>query len=155
MRKRSLGWICVFGLVVQGCGGNVDQPATKDEMRQTALADVGELYRMYVVTKKKTPRKVADFAPLERMSPAGFLAVRGGDIVVRFEATLPDTQMEPGKSSSDEVLAYEKSVPGTGGQVLMLNRTIRAMTPDEFKAAKLAGASSSADASSKAARKTQ
>ncbi|WP_168221819.1 hypothetical protein [Aquisphaera giovannonii] len=34
-----------------------------------------------------------------------------------------------------EVLAYGKDVPTAGGPVLLLNRSIRTMTREEFKAA--------------------
>ena len=38
-----------------------------------------------------------------------------------------------------EVLAYEKQVPDSGGNVLMLDRSVKKMTADEFKSAKKAG----------------
>jgi hypothetical protein len=41
------------------------------------------------------------------------------------------------------VLAYEKNVPNEGGRVLLLNRTIKTMTPEEFKAATRASTSNS------------
>ena len=44
--------------------------------------------------------------------------------------------------TSHEVLAYEKKVPDSGGLVLMLDRTIKEMSREEFKAAKMAGDSS-------------
>ena len=88
------------------------------------------------------------------MSPTGVRAIETGDVIVRFGASLPDTGEEPGKGPDDEVLAYQKDVPASGGQVMMLNRTIRTMTPEEFKAAKLAGtASSSASIGVKARNK--
>jgi hypothetical protein len=141
--RRYLWWICGVVLAAAGCGGPANPPASPEEMKQTALSDVGELYRMYVTMKQKPPQKLTDFTPMEKMSPTGYQAVRSGDVVVRYGATLPDTGEEPGKVSSDEVLAYEKAVPESGGQVLMLNRTVRTMTADEFKAARLAGTTSS------------
>lgn len=130
---------CVSVALASGCGGPSNHPATSAEVEQTVLNDVGELYRMYTLQYKKPPAKLGDFAPLERMSPMGLLALKNGEVVVRFGATLPDTGEEPGKGDADEVLAYKKEVPTSGGQVLMLNRTIRTMSADEFKAAKLAG----------------
>jgi hypothetical protein len=118
-------------------------------MKQTALSDVGELYRLYTIDKKKAPTKVADFAPLEAVNPTGLRAIRDGEVIVRLGATLPDTGEEPGKVHADEVLAYEREVPASGGNVLMLDRTIRRMAPDEFKSARLAGTSSSDQAASK------
>jgi hypothetical protein len=116
---------------------------TEDDATRRALNDVGELYRLYTAEKQKPPTKTADFLPMERMSPTGVRAVETGDVIVRFGASLPDTGEEPGKGPGDEVLAYQKDVPSSGGQVMMLDRTIRTMTPEEFKAAKLAGTASS------------
>ena len=62
-------------------------------------------------------------------------SLRSGSIVLLYNATLPDTDEDPGHAESTEVLAYEKQVPETGGYVLLLNRVIRNMTADEFKAA--------------------
>lgn len=136
--RRHLAWICWLGLAAVGCGDS-GRPVTKDDMLETSLNDVGEVYRAFVVMKKQPPKKLGDLALLEAMSPAGIVALRSGEVVVRYGAALPDTDTEPGKSSSEEVLAYEKRVPESGGKVLMLNRTIRTMTADEFKTAPKAG----------------
>ncbi len=69
-------------------------------------------------------------------------AIKKKDVVVQWGATLPDLGEEPGKVTSHEVLAYEKKVPDSGGLVLMLDRTIKEMSREEFKAAKMAGDSS-------------
>ena len=132
-------------LAAAGCGGPAVQPKTKEGATQIALSDVGELYRLYTAEKQKPPTKTDDFLPMERMNPTGVRAVETGDVIVRFGANLPDTGEEPGKGPGDEVLAYEKDVPTAGGHVMMLNRTIRTMTPEEFRAAKLAGTESSSD----------
>jgi hypothetical protein len=142
MQRFFLGILCL-GLAIAGCGGPTNQPLTKQGEGALALNDVGELYRIYTAQKKKPPTKIADFVPMEPMSPMGLRAIESGAVIVRFGATMTDTEEGPGKGSSDEVLAYEKDVPNAGGQVLMLDRTLRTMTPEEFKAAKLAGTSSS------------
>ena len=72
-------------------------------------------------------------------APLGYGSIRNGQVVVRWEATLPDTEVEPKSPPSDEVLAYLKDVPQQGGAVLMLDRRVRHMTAEEFKSAKLAG----------------
>ncbi len=136
--RRHLGWVICLGLAAAGCGGS-DRPGTKEDMLRTSLNDVGDIYRAFVVMNKTPPKTLGNLARFERMSPAGFDALRSGKVVVRFGANLPDTDPEPGKSSSDEVLAYEKQVPESGGKVLMLDRTIRSMSADEFKAAPKAG----------------
>ncbi|AGA29902.1 hypothetical protein [Singulisphaera acidiphila] len=142
--------VIFLSFVTVGCGGTENKPATESDMEQNALNDVAELYRVYTIQFKKPPAKLADFAPMEPMSPLGVAAVTKGEVVVRFGATLPNTDEGPGKGPGDEVLAYQKKVPESGGQVLMLNRTIKAMTSDEFKAAKLAGTSSSDEAAATA-----
>jgi hypothetical protein len=108
-------------------------------MDEAKLRDVGELYRVHQVTRQAPPKSLKDFAGVANSTPSGFEALRGGEVVVRWGATLPDTAEEPGRVRSDEVLAYLKTVPKDGGPVLMLDRTTRAMTADEFKATKLAG----------------
>ena len=65
----------------------------------------------------------------------GYEALRNGNIVLRYNAKLPDTDEDPGHAESNEVLAYEKEVPESGGYVLLLNRVVKKMTADEFKAA--------------------
>ena len=94
---------------------------------------VGELYRHYQFTKKKPPQKLNDLSAVRSLGGDGFEAVRNGSIVLRYNATLPDTDEDPGHAESNEVLAYEKQVPESGGYVLMLNRTVKQMTADEFK----------------------
>jgi hypothetical protein len=86
------------------------------------------------------PRSLKDFNRLGEASSRGaYGAIRDGEVVVRWQATLPDTDVEPSSTTSDEVLAYWKSVPEEGGPVLMLDRSVRKMTAEEFKAARLAG----------------
>ena len=141
MRYRQ-AWASFLLLAFLGCGGSGGAPPTPAVLEENALGEVGEMYRLYSADKKKPPASVADFTPMEMMSPAGVRAIRTGEIIVRFGATLPDTE-EGVRGSSDEVLAYLKTVPESGGQVLMLNREVKSMTAEEFKAAKLAGTSSS------------
>lgn len=57
----------------------------------------------------------------------------------RGGATLPDTKEEPGQSTAPEILAYGKEVPESGGYVLLLDRTVKKMTAEEFRAAPKAG----------------
>jgi len=150
--RREYVWALVCGLALNGCGGPSNQPVTQEDMKQTALSEGGELLRGYQFEKKKPPATVADLSPMESMSPTGLNAIKSGAVVVRLGAELPDVNEGPPSGSSDEVLAYEKEVPTSGGQVLMLNRTIKTMTAEEFKSAKLAGKSSS-DAAGAARKK--
>jgi hypothetical protein len=135
---KSILTVCCLALLAAGCGPS-NRPPTPEEGDEHTLAQVGELYRHYQFTKKKSPQKLDDLDAVRSMGANGFEAVRTGKIILRYGATLPDTGEEPGQSPSDEVLAYQSQVPESGGKVLMLNRTIRTMTAEEFKAAKKAG----------------
>jgi hypothetical protein len=100
--------------------------------------------------KNKPPEKFADLGSVRAVSGNAYDAVRTGEVVLRYGASLPDTKEEPGGSPSDEVLAYQKQVPEGGGKVLMLNRTVKTMTAEEFKAAKKAGKEPAAESAKKA-----
>jgi hypothetical protein len=125
---------CCLALLVAGCGGP-NAPRTVDRVGQDNLTEVGELYRHYQFTKKKSPQKLSDLSTLRSMGGNGFEAIRNGNIMLLYNATLPDTDEDPGHAESNEVLAYEKDVPQNGGYVLLLNRVVKKMTADEFKAA--------------------
>lgn len=137
MTRSLLAALCAASLAA-GCGGS-SRPLTPTEGQEVTLAQVGELYRNYQMTKKAPPQKPEDFVPLRQVAGAGLDAVLSKAVIVRYGATLPDDKEEPGQSPSDEVLAYYADVPQSGGKVLLLNRTVKTMTADEFKAAKLAG----------------
>jgi hypothetical protein len=138
IKIRGTG-IVLVSAALAGCGGSTSggqRSPTSLEDRQ--LRGVGELYRMHQIVAKKAPRSLRDFDKVDA-SALGYYAIRSGKVVVRWQATLPDTETEPSSPPSDEVLAYSKAVPQQGGPVLMLDRRIRHMTPEEFKAARLAG----------------
>jgi hypothetical protein len=138
MTARTPILLAALGLVLAGCGGKAE-PLSTAAMDDVRLRDVGELYRSHQLAKQKPPKSLKDFAPFGNGAPTAYSAIRSGQVVVRYGATLPDTDEEPSSSASDEVLAYVKDVPEKGGPVLMLDRRMRTMTSDEFKAAKLAG----------------
>lgn len=128
-------------LLVAGCGGG-NGPMTEDQFLDNNLLEVGELLRMYQMEKGGPPQSLADLQTatnLEMVAPMGYQKVQAGDFVVRWGATLPDTTEEIGTTPDKEVLAYVKETPEQGGSVLLLNRTVVAMTPEEFAAAPKAG----------------
>ena len=127
---------------VSGCGSS-KPPGVPDLPNSTlALNEVGEMYRVYEVQNKKAPTKSQDFRNLNSVFPLGFSHLNRGDVVAQWGVTLSDlSEGGGGGESGDEVLAYEKLVPEQGGQVLMKNRTVKTMTPEEFKAAPKAGGS--------------
>ena len=138
MNPRPPALLVLVLALAGGCGPRTE-PLTPMEMADVRLRDVGELYRAHQLARKAPPQSLKDLAPFGNATPSGFSALRRGDVVVRYGATLPDTAEEPAGAASDEVLAYARDVPTRGGPVLMLDRRARSMTADEFKAAKMAG----------------
>ena len=131
MMAISLG-ICSFSLV--GCGSR--QPvATPESATLSKLNDVAELYRVYSITNKKPPKSKAEAAKMENAVPSGLTPISTGDIIVLWGGELTDLNEEPTGPKSDTILAYEKDVPAKGGKVLLLDRNIKTMTPEEFAAA--------------------
>ena len=137
MRKLMIV-ACGLSLLAAGCGGS-SRTITPDEGRESVLSQVGTMLVAYQGVKNAPPGKLTDLNSVQAVSGNGYEAIRSGEVVLRFGASLPDTKEEPGGSPSDEVVAYEKQVPQSGGKVLMLNRTVKTMTAEEFKAAKKAG----------------
>jgi hypothetical protein len=136
--------LAVLAAPLSGCGSSSTTPMTSTQMEDVRLRDVAELYREYQVSMKRPPASLKDLQTMgDAGAPTGFSAIRNGDVVVRWQATLPDTEPEPTSPRSVEVLAYTRDVPEKGGNVLMLDRRIRTMSAEEFKAAKLAGEGSS------------
>lgn len=121
-----------------GCGSN-DGPVTQEVAIESRLGEVGELYRLYTAQQKKAPKSVADARTMENAVPSGLTPIVSGEVVVYWGAELTGLGEEPSGPESDTVLAYEKDVPTKGGQVLMLDRRIQTMTPEEFAAAPKAG----------------
>lgn len=127
-------------LATAGCGPQNVQ-YTADQAEEMKLLEVGEVLREYQLFKTTPPKTLKDLSKASGSSPGGYEAVRSGDVVVQWDATLPDTNEKPGANPSDKVLAYLKRVPKDGGPVLMLDRTVRRMTAEEFQAAPKAGTS--------------
>jgi hypothetical protein len=135
--------LCLCAATAAGCGGGGGPQASgtvEEQADLRALEDLGENYRQYSIAKNQPPQKIEDLSAIEAMNGVGVAAVRDGNIVVQWGATLLDLGEEPGKVSSPEVLAYVKAVPEQGGPVLMLDRTIKKMSAEEFKAAPKAAA---------------
>jgi hypothetical protein len=85
----------------------------------------------------KPPQSQAEIARYENAGPTAFNKIQKGEIVVLWGAN-------PQEGASDQVLAYEKQTPKTGGFVLMQDgTTVKKMTPEEFQAAKKAGSATS------------
>ncbi|WP_422928265.1 hypothetical protein [Singulisphaera sp. PoT] len=140
MRSSLLAALILPLGLVAGCSEPVGEPVTEANQAEVALNDVGQMFRQYTFNNHKPATKVSDFAPLEAVNPIGLKALQDGDVIARSGVVIQDFEEGPAtKDSPDEVIAYAKEVPTSGGPVLMHNRTIRKMTAEEFKAAKLAG----------------
>ncbi|SIN84024.1 hypothetical protein SAMN05444166_1211 [Singulisphaera sp. GP187] len=141
MRSFLLATLLLPIGLVAGCSSEpAGVPVTQANQAEVALSDVGQMFRQYTFNHHKPPTKVVDFAPLEAVNPIGLKALQDGDVIARSGVVIQDVDEGPAtKDSPDEVIAYAKEVPTSGGPVLMHNRTIRQMTAEEFKAAKLAG----------------
>jgi hypothetical protein len=127
------GLAIVLGAVlgVAGCGGGGSSvPASgPDLFYHTALHEAGDLYRNVILDTQKPPSGLGDFAKYENGFPSGYREVKEGHIVVLWGAPLTE-------SNSTTILAYEKATPESGGYVVMQDtRTVKKMTPEEFKAA--------------------
>ena len=134
----ALGLTGMLGLATVGCG-NPNQPTPDDPEAGINLREVGQMYRTYQLAKSKPPTSQKEALSVPSDSGMGSIAVENGDVVVNWGAKLPDLNEGPSDVDTPEVLAYEKQVPTEGGYVLMLNRQIKKMTADEFKAAPQAG----------------
>jgi hypothetical protein len=138
-RRVIIALLSILPVAAASCGGSNGEPLPPDVMNDVRLREVGELYRIYQANKKKAPKALKDLNAFANSTPSAYESIHGGAIVVRWGATLPDTSEEPTTRGATEVLAYLKDVPQQGGPVLMLDRSTRRMTANEFKAAKLAG----------------
>ena len=135
---RARSWLLLLPMVAWGCGPG-SQTITENPAEGAALSDIGEAYRTFTIINKRPPAQLNDFTPLEMACPSGVRAMKKGEVVVRWGATLPDIGEEPGKVPAPEILAMSRTSPNKGGYVLLLDRTIKKMTADEFKAAPKAG----------------
>jgi hypothetical protein len=107
--------------------GDGQQPGAADHLREVA-----GMLRLHAGERGKGPRKAADLAPYEHGHPLGFQAVKSGEIVVVWGATMPG---EGEAGGGEAVVAYEKKALAAGGAVLLQNGTVKTMTADELKAA--------------------
>jgi len=139
----GLALIGVFALFTAGCSSAAPPPTT-DVVESLNLRELGELYRSYVLAKKKSPKAMADLREYEAGYPMAMLGLRERQLEVYWGGDLVDAEaIQPGSSPSDKVLAFEAKVPKEGGYVMLANREVKKMTPEEFQAAPKAADSAS------------
>jgi len=104
----------------------------------TVLQDVDGLLRAAAGAAGRAPGKLGDLDRFQGTFPRGHAAVKSGDVVVLWGATL---QGEGQVGKNESVVAYEKATPASGGFVLLSAGTVRKMTSAEFAAAPKANTS--------------
>lgn len=139
---------CLLTLAL-GCGSSRPTPETEDTVMNRDLENFGEMYRMVSLATGKPPRNLNDVKQAEAGLTGGLTQLTEGNFVVFWGTPLTDLGEEAGRVPSDKVLAYEKQVPEQGGHVLLLDRTIKKVTADEFKSMPKAGAEPPAEATKK------
>jgi hypothetical protein len=123
--------ICL-ALAAAGCSSGPGGGGGKIDPGDAALQEVADLIRATSPAPNRGPGKLADFDRMEAQYPRGYQAVKSGDVVVVWGATVAG---EGGGGGSDAVVAYEKKVTTDRGYVLLQNGTTREMTADQLKAA--------------------
>jgi len=127
--------VLLLSAAIVGCVGSTNALPTADRAEEMNLEQVAEMLREYQLNHGGPPKTLKQLRASPGGSLGGFELVDSGDIIVVLGAALPDTREQPGASPDQEILAYGKDVPTQGGPVLLLNRTIRTMTADEFQTA--------------------
>lgn len=134
--KSPLAALAVAALLIAGCGSPTVENSPEVFENHT-LSEVGDMYQVYIQAKSKPPKSLKD---LNAMFSEGYSTtltqIKTGEVIVFWDVPLnPD----PSADSADEVLAYFKDVPESGGFTLMKDHSIKKMTPEQFQAAPKAG----------------
>lgn len=116
--------------VAAGCAGKSNTMIPSASM-EDKLTEIGRMYKDYSKDHKHPPRTLSDLdqAVYEAANTSGFAALRDGECVMLWGGK------PPGVDAAKTVLAYEKSVPESGGLVLFQDGSVRPMTAAEFKSA--------------------
>ncbi len=132
LSRRALV-VTMLGLMLSGCGGTPefkDMPSDERGLKQFA-----ELYRNYTTKNKRGPKSLKELAIKGQGHPIAQQMLNSGELIVQWGAPLVAEN-----ENADAVLAYIKTVPEQGGNVLMQDGwTIKTMTAEEFKSAPKAG----------------
>ena len=123
-----------FGLgLAAGCGGDPNPPNSPQLYQNTVLTEIGDMINTHTIQHKKPPQGVKDLSPFADTLPTGLGAARPGDVLVIWGVGPVDPAgADP---AGDEILAYLKEAPESGGGVLTRNLKVKSLTADEFKAA--------------------
>jgi hypothetical protein len=117
-----------------GCGGGATNATNSPELyTNTALYEIGDMINTYTMERKKPPRGLRDLSAFAETFSTGTNAVREGQVVVLWGVA----PVAPGSAGPEaqEILAYVKEAPDTGGGVITRDLTIKSLGADAFKAA--------------------
>jgi hypothetical protein len=118
-----------LGLVLAGCGGRPEIQAVPTNER--GLKELARLYRNFTAKHKRPPKSLKELNVQGQQYPFAVSMIKSGDLIVQWGAPVSAEG-----ETADAVLAYVKTVPDQGGNVLMQDsRTIKRMTAQEFKTA--------------------
>ena len=118
-----LVWV---SMTLVGCGPDTNTapvpPSNKDY-----LQELGDALKNMPPDIRKVPGKMSELDSIEPLIPSAGVAIRNGLIIYVWGASY--------QASSTSIIAYEKSVPESGGFVLLQDGTVKKLTAEEFKAA--------------------
>jgi hypothetical protein len=121
-------------LALLGCSSS----APGQRPRPEVLRAIGDAYRKQQGAGPTRPARLDDLAPHLQDSPAALEALKSGDVVFLYGASLQDV-VKGDVGASETVIAYEKDAPTRGGWVVMADGlTVQEMTPEQFRKAALA-----------------
>lgn len=141
--RHGIGFLVLAGAAASqlGCA---PAPSPSSQLEDTAeyqgLKNLGEMYRLVSVELKRPPKSIAELRQAEKDVPGGFSMLGETNVGIYFGVELPEVSGKPQADASATVLAYERTAPLQGGLALFLDRSVRRVTVEEFKAAKKAGA---------------
>jgi hypothetical protein len=121
--------LAFLGCSSGGGGGDADPQARED------LGKIGMAYHNFNdAMRGRGPRNLEEFKPyVEGGSKTAYDGLKEGRYVFIWNVRLLD--MQP---PHETVLGYEKDVPTRGGPVLFGDASVKNLTAEEFKAARLA-----------------
>jgi hypothetical protein len=135
LRLTALTPVLALALaVVPGCGwGNPNPPNSPELYTNTALFEIGDMINTYTIQHKKPPQGLRDLSAFAETFSSGTNAAREGEVVVLWGVA----PVEPGSAGPEgqEILAYVKEAPESGGGVLTRDLQIKSLSADAFQAA--------------------